>query len=49
MICVECMHEKQEHEYAGLFFQPNSTAPLFCVCKNCSGKETEYPTLKSIH
>jgi|GEM_PF-5035996 len=53
MICIACMHEKEEKDWMMVHCSKDETTeeliPNFCVCKNCAGKETEYPTLKSIH
>jgi len=49
MICIECMQEKIEDEYFGVYFCSDSEESSYCICLTCIGHKKEYPTLKSIH
>lgn len=53
MICIECMRDKQEIEWAVVYHtiseNPDLSQGVYCLCMICIGKNVEYPSLKSIN
>jgi hypothetical protein len=61
MICIECMKDKSQSEWAIVYHiineeilmsireNPDSNQGDYCICKICIDKNEQYPSLKSIN